>query len=99
MKRSRPVIKSSNATPRSSPLIVVGALALLSAAAIAVFYSNGWLLYYGDAEAHLNIARRMVDSRTPGYDQVGTVWLPLLHWLMLPLVRVDALWLNGLAGA
>jgi hypothetical protein len=99
VKRSRPVIKSSNATPRSSPLIVVGALALLSAAAIAVFYSNGWLLYYGDAEAHLNIARRIVDSRTPGYDQVGTVWLPLPHWLMLPFVRTPALWLNGLAGA
>src|ERR1035438_9278461 len=79
--------------------MVLGALALVSAAAIAVFYTNGWLLYYGDAEAHLNIARRMVDSRTPGYDQVGTVWLPLPHWLMLPLVRVDALWLNGMAGA
>ena len=76
-----------------------GVLALLSAAAIAFFYYNGWLLYYGDAEAHLNIARRIVDSRTPGYDQVGTVWLPLPHWLMLPFVRVDALWLSGLAGA
>ena len=75
------------------------ALVLLSGAALTVFYSNGWLLYYGDAEAHLNIARRMVDSRTPGYDQVGTVWLPLLHWLILPFVRVDALWVNGMAGA
>jgi hypothetical protein len=99
VKKSRPVIKSSKTTPRFSALIVLAALALLSAAAITVFYSNGWLLYYGDAEAHLNIARRMLDSRTPGYDQVGTVWLPLLHWLMLPFVRVDALWLNGMAGA
>jgi len=41
------------------------ALALVSAAAIAVCYTNGWLLYYGDAEAHLNIARRIVDSRPP----------------------------------
>ena len=78
---------------------MLGALALLSACAITVFYSNGWLLYYGDAEAHLNIARRMVDSRTPGYDQVGTVWLPLPHWAMLPFARVDALWRSGLAGA
>lgn len=78
---------------------MLAALGLLSAAAITVFYSNGWLLYYGDAEAHLNIARRMVDSRTPGYDQLGTVWLPLPHWLILPFVRVDALWRNGLAGA
>jgi hypothetical protein len=72
---------------------------LLSSAAVAFFWQRGWLLYYGDAEAHLNIARRIVDSRTPGYDQVGTSWLPLLHWLMVPLVRIDALWFNGLAGA
>jgi hypothetical protein len=78
---------------------VLVALAVVSAAAIAFFHANGWLLYYGDAEAHLNIARRIVDSRTPGYDQVGTVWLPLPHWLMLPFVRVDAYWLNGMAGA
>ena len=31
----------------------------------------GWTLYYGDAEAHLNIARRIIDSRTPGY---GADW-------------------------
>ncbi len=99
MKKSRRAIKSSKAAPRSSILIVIAALVSLSAAAIAVCYSNGWLLYYGDAEAHLNIARRMLDSRTPGYDQVGTVWLPLPHWSMLPFVRVDALWLSGLAGA
>jgi len=40
-----------------------------------------------------------VDSQTPGYDQIGTVWLPLPHWLMLPLVRRDGLWRSGLAGA
>src|SRR6059058_4060419 len=92
-------IKSSKTVPRSSSLFVFVALFLASSAALAIFYSNGWLLYYGDAEAHLNIARRIVDSRTPGYDQVGTVWLPLPHWLMLPFVRYDALWRSGLAGA
>ncbi len=92
-------IKSSRTAPRSSSLLVFVALFLASSAALAIFYSNGWLLYYGDAEAHLNIARRMVDSRTPGYDQVGTVWLPLPHWLMLPFVRVDWMWLTGVAGA
>ena len=30
---------------------------------------------------------------------MGTVWLPLPHWLMLPLAQNDALWQNGLAGA
>jgi len=74
-------------------------VALASAAAIAFFYSHGWLLYYGDAEAHLNIARRIVDSRTPGYDQLGTPWLPVPHLLMLPFAIRDTLWRNGLAGA
>jgi len=60
---------------------------------------RGWVVYYGDAEAHLNIARRMVDSRTPGYEQIGTVWLPLPHLLMAPLARHDNLWRSGLAGA
>jgi len=84
---------------RSNALFVLAALLLLSAAALFVTNANGWTLYYGDAEAHLNIARRMIDSRTPGYDQVGTVWLPLPHWAMIPLVRVDSLWRSGLAGA
>ena len=71
----------------------------MSAGAVWFCYSHGWICYYGDAEAHLNIARRIVDSQTPGYDQIGTVWLPLPHLLMLPLVANDALWRNGLAGA
>ncbi len=61
------------------------------------FYRQGFLLYYGDAQAHLNISRSLIDSRTPGYDQLGTVWLPVLHLLCLPLVRNDWLWSTGLA--
>ncbi|MFB3828604.1 MAG: hypothetical protein ACE15B_17680 [Bryobacteraceae bacterium] len=82
-----------------APLAVFAALAALSAAAVWFFHSRGQLLYYGDAEAHLNIARRIFDSRTPGYDQIGTVWLPLPHLMMLPLVRDDAMWRSGLAGS
>jgi hypothetical protein len=96
--KSRPAIKSSRTSPRSEFLLAASALVLLSAAAAAFFWWRGWLLYYGDAEAHLDIARRIVDSRTPGYDQTGGVWLPLPHWLMLPLVRIDALWYSGIAG-
>ncbi len=75
------------------------ALAMVSAAACFVVERNGWTLYYGDAEAHLAVARRMVDSRTPGYAQLGAVWLPMPHLLMLPLVANDTLWRTGLAGA
>ena len=74
-------------------------LVACSAAAVWFCYTHGWLLYFGDAEAHLNIARRIIDSQTPGYDQIGRIWLPLPHLMMLPLVRIDWLWRNGLAGA
>lgn len=59
----------------------------------------GATLYFGDAEAHLDIARRIVDSRTPGWSQIGTTWLPLPHLAMLPLAGNDWLWRTGLAGA
>ena len=80
-------------------LAVLPVLLGLSVAAIAWFWQHGYLLYWGDATAHLNIARRIVDSRTPGYEQIGTVWLPLPHVLMLPFVRIDAWWRSGLAAA
>jgi hypothetical protein len=80
-------------------LIVLVGLVVVSAIATTVVYRRGWTLYYGDAEARLAIARRVIDSRTPGYDQIGTVWLPLPVALMLPLVGNDRLWENGLAGA
>jgi hypothetical protein len=75
------------------------ALALWSAGAVWFFYAHGWLLYYGDAEAHLNGARRILDNQTPGYDQLGPPWLPLLHVMILPFARNDSLWRSGLAGA
>ena len=79
-------------------LAVALVLAIASGAAASYVYLHGYTLYYGDAEAHLNIARRVIDSRTPGPEQLGTVWLPLPHLLMLPFVRNDHLWKTGLAG-
>src|ERR1700704_2699581 len=74
-------------------------LALLSAAAVRFVYERGYILYSGDAQCHLGIARRVIDSRTPGIDQLGTPWLPLSHLLEIPLVADDRLWQQGLAGA
>ncbi len=79
--------------------IVLALLILWSGLWIWFFYQRGYLAYYGDAEAHLNIARRILDSRTPGYDQLGGVWLPLTHVLLLPFAQNDALWRTALAGA
>jgi hypothetical protein len=79
------------------PMLVL-LLAAISAAAVWWCSSRGYTLYYGDAEAHLNIARRILDSRTPGPEQFGTVWLPLPHLLMIPFVTRDSWWHSGLAG-
>lgn len=56
------------------------------------------MLNYGDAVAHLHIARRVIDSRRPGLSELGSVWLPLPHLLMIPFVSVYAWWANGIAG-
>ena len=74
-------------------------LAVISAGAVWWFLKQDQLLWYGDAAAHLNIARRIVDSRTPGLDQIGTGWLPLPHLLMVPFVGDHHLWRTGLAGS
>ena len=57
------------------------------------------LLLYGDAVAHLHIARRVFDSLNPGFRQLGSVWLPLPHLLLLPFVQKMEWWQTGLAGA
>ena len=105
-RNSKSVRTSKKSTQRppvtysGSALLLAGLFtAALSAAAVWFFYSNGSLLFFGDAESHLDIARRIVDSRTPGYDQFGTVWLPLPHALIAPFARNAHLWQTGLAGA
>jgi hypothetical protein len=75
------------------------AAVLLSFIALLVSFSRGYLLLYGDAVAHLGIARRILDSHNPGLVQLGGVWLPLPHLLMLPFVQKIEWWQNGLAGA
>lgn len=79
---------------------VVGILALVLAVAATTYsFVNGYVTSYGDAESHLNIAKRVVDSLTPGFAQLGGIWLPLPHLLMAPLVYFDKLWRTGLAGS
>lgn len=66
--------------------------------AMAVCLSKNYTLLYGDAVAHLGIARRILDAREPGWGQLGGVWLPLPHLLMLPFVQRMEWWQNGMAG-
>ena len=78
--------------------LLIGALSI---AALFFYYFKQDLLLYGDAVAHINIARRVVDNRhlLTSYGQLGTVWLPLQHIAMLPFVWIDALWRSGIAGS
>ncbi len=58
---------------------------------------NGANLYYADAQSHLTIARRILDSETPGLGQLGTVWLPVPHLLLMPFTAITGLWHSGWA--
>lgn len=66
---------------------------------LGFFYARGLTNLYGDGLAHMEGARRIFDSLTPGYPEIGTVWLPLYHVLVAPLAVNDYLWRTGLGGS
>ena len=59
------------------------------------FYAVGLTTAHYDAKAHLLIARRLLDSTSPGYLQLGVHWLPLLHILYLPLMIFESQYRTG----
>jgi hypothetical protein len=63
-----------------------------------IYHLQGLTLSHYDAKAHLVVARRVIDSITPGWQQIGAVWLPLPHLLNLLPVQVDALYRTGVSG-
>jgi 4-amino-4-deoxy-L-arabinose transferase-like glycosyltransferase len=73
--------------------------AVLTLAALAFCSQHQLLLLYGDAVAHLHIARRIFDARTPGFRQLGSVWLPLPHLLLVPFVQKMSWWQSGVPAA
>jgi hypothetical protein len=79
--------------------LVAQLAACVSFISFAFYLQHNGLLLYGDAVAHINIARRIFDSRTPGLLQLGTVWLPLPHLLMLPFLLSDSAWQLGLGAS
>lgn len=83
---------------RTETLAVLACCATVSLIAIAWSSRHDAMLNYGDAEAHLHIARRVIDSHRPGLAQLGSVWLPLPHLLLIPFVAVYSWWASGFAG-
>ena len=98
MPKSTLVSKSSRTRLLFELLAATALAAGVCLAALWHVSMRGLLLHSNDAAAHANIARRLWDSRTPDYEQIGTVWLPLPHWIMEPFTRYDDWWRSGLAG-
>jgi hypothetical protein len=79
--------------------LAVIAIGLIAAFTLYLVVDQYSLLYYWDAVSHLVAARKLVDwSENPGLGQIGTVWMPLPHFLLLPFVLVDSLFSSGFAG-
>lgn len=83
--------------PGTIPVALATALIGITAAVWSV--STGHALDYDDASSHLTIARRLWDSTYPGFSQLGTVWLPVPHILLMPFTLSMWAWHNGAAGA
>ncbi len=72
------------------------ATAVVGVLAWAVHFQSGLVLSHYDAKAHLVVARRVVDNLTPGWQQVGAVWLPLPHLLNLVPTQIDFFYRTGI---
>src|SRR3954469_10312032 len=98
------VARSAAASPEydrngSDYSILATLLTVAGVTALYYFQSRGEILLSGDAVAHINIARRMIDSRTPGPLQLGSVWLPLPHLFTIPFVVNNRMWQSGIGGS
>ena len=99
-KQSKIKSQQSTIAPAGRHLSAVAALAFaVSLISLSYYFQRSEILLNGDAIAHINIARRVFDSRTPGLLQLGTVWLPLPHLLMIPFLLSDGMWQTGIGGS
>jgi hypothetical protein len=74
----------------------LGALAaILGTFAAAGYWRAGLSLSHYDAKAHLVVSRRIFDSLTPSWEQIGAVWLPLPHVINAIPVQIDWFYRTG----
>jgi hypothetical protein len=84
---------------RRDRLLIGSIAAVLIVNAFLFLLSRGQTFVHIDAIAHVNKARGLFDNLTPGLQQLGSIWLPLPHLLIVPLTAIDALWTSGVAGS
>ncbi|MDO8658214.1 MAG: family 2 glycosyl transferase, partial [Candidatus Levybacteria bacterium] len=93
------LVSLKNILNKYSVYIILYLLIAVSAFYFSFYLDNGLGLAYNDARSHLDIGRRVVEGLKPGLAQLGSVWLPLPHLLMVPAIWNDFMWHSGLAGA
>jgi len=74
------------------------AAAIFGTFAALHYHALGLTLTHYDARGHLIVARRIFDSITPGWQQIGAVWLPLPHLLNAIPIQNDFLYRTGASG-
>ena len=78
------------------PPAALAATLVISVTAWALVVAHRAHLLHFDAKAHLLVARRVLDNLTPGWTQLGAVWLPLPHILNAVPAWSDSLYHSGL---
>ena len=64
-----------------------------------LLYKWGHTFVCGDAVSHLYIPRTLFDNQPYNtFANLGTVWLPMFHLLVVPLISIDPLCTTGFAG-
>jgi hypothetical protein len=87
--------------PRSKSSVEFWLIVITAALGASMYF---WVANLGltksltDQNAHLNAAKLVFDSMTPGISQIG-FWPPLLHLLLLPFTLIPSLYASGSAGA
>lgn len=98
--RSKPPASAKKTKQQDYYLLGIVLISLLvSVGSFAYYFNSDQILVYKDAQSHLLIAKRVIDSPTPGLAQLGGVWPPLPHLLMQPLIWNDYLYETGIAGS
>jgi hypothetical protein len=95
--RAAPLARPRDAS--TPPLAFVATVAVVAVAATTWSAVTHSMLLYGDARSHLDVARHVSDGLRTGLTQLGSVWLPMPHLLLVPLVAINPLWHSGGAGA
>jgi hypothetical protein len=79
--------------------LLAGAATAVGVIAWIVVYRADLILTHYDAKAHLVVARRVIDNITPGWQQIGAVWLPLPHLIQVLPTQVDLFYRTGAFGS